>query len=166
MCWSKWWPSVASRRPFGSTMVRISSPSASWPGVPNGPLSCAIFSRESRIRTPSSSAIIGPIAPKCSMPRYLSHWSRCGRSPQNGCSSITKSGPMSRWRAYRPPAIGPNVKPEILLCHCLLDRGAYALVSAFSTPLASFSEAHRVVVFFLFVLLLFPLGWRLSNEAT
>ncbi len=33
---------------------------------------------------------------------------------------------MSRWQAYRLPAIEPNLKPEILLCHCLLDGGAYA----------------------------------------
>ena len=56
----------------------------------------------------------------------LSHWIKCGRSPQNGCSSITKRGPMGRWRAYHPPVIGLNLKPEILLCHCLLDGGAYA----------------------------------------
>ncbi len=33
---------------------------------------------------------------------------------------------MSRWRDCHPPAIGPNLKPEIILCHCLLDREAYA----------------------------------------
>ena len=29
--------------------------------------------------------------------------------------------PMSCWRSYCPPTIGLNLKPEILLCHCLLD---------------------------------------------
>jgi transposase InsO family protein len=31
-----------------------------------------------------------------------------------GCGAITKSGPMSRWRACRPPRIALNVKPEVL----------------------------------------------------
>lgn len=94
--------------------------------MPNEQLRCDIFSRGNRIKMPSSNAIIGPIALKCSVPMCLSRWSRYGRSPPNGCCSITKSGPMSRWRACRPPSIGPNLKTEILLCHSLLDGGAYA----------------------------------------
>ena len=39
---------------------------------------------------------------------------------------------MSRWRAYRPPSIGPNLKPEILLCHCLLDGGAYVMTQRYA----------------------------------
>jgi transposase InsO family protein len=31
-----------------------------------------------------------------------------------GCRVITKSGPMTRSQACRPPRIGPNLKPEVL----------------------------------------------------
>ena len=31
-----------------------------------------------------------------------------------GCGATKKSGPLSRWRACRPPHIGLNVKPEVL----------------------------------------------------
>lgn len=35
---------------------------------------------------------------------------------------------MMRWRACRPPCIGPNLKLEVLLYKCLLDGGAYGTI--------------------------------------
>ena len=55
----------------------------------------------------------------------LNPWSRCGGSAPNGCKVTMKSGTMMRWRGYHPPCIGPILKPEILLCHCLLDGEVY-----------------------------------------
>lgn len=104
-----------SRRRFASTMDRSSSLSAPSPGVQSGRSRCGIFNRGNRIRMPSSSAIIGPIEPKGSMPMCLSHWSRCERSPQNGCGVTTKNGPMTHWQVSHPPRIGLNLKPEVLL---------------------------------------------------
>ena len=40
--------------------------------------------------------------------------SKCARSVPHGCRSTTKSGFVTRWRGYRPPRIGLNLKPEIL----------------------------------------------------
>lgn len=37
------------------------------------------------------------------------------KSVRSGYRVTTKSGPMTRWRAYRPPRIGPDLKPEVLL---------------------------------------------------
>lgn len=48
-----------------------------------------------------------------------------GAVARNQRSMVEELRPRDAWQASRPPRIGRNVKPEVLLCHCFLDGGAY-----------------------------------------
>jgi putative transposase len=60
-----------------------------------------ISSPESRTRTPTSSASIGPIATRCWTPTCSSHCARYAGSPAAGSTSTTRKGPTTAWARYR-----------------------------------------------------------------